>query len=60
MIKKISPFNSNDSAYKAGNTTGDFVIIYKQKSLTEIFTYLQERTFCTQQKLASTVKPGVN
>ena len=36
------------------------MIIYKQKSLTEIFTYLQERCFCTLQELFSAVKPKGN
>ena len=60
MAKKFSPFYSNDSAYKTGNTTGDFVIIYKLKTLTEIFTNQQERAFCTLQKSVSTVKSEVN
>ena len=50
--------NSNDSGYKEGNTTVDFAIFYKQKSLKELFTYLQ--CFCTLQELLSTMKPKVN
>ena len=57
MVKMISPFYSNDSGYKTGNTTGNLVLFCKQKSLKELFTYLQG--FCTLQELLSAKKPKV-